>query len=74
MMDGDGSSDEAWDGWYFGTNLVVKLEMGGILGRILGIEIGGGFGDWYCEILLWTRGKVKKKRGIRGIRIRIITI
>jgi hypothetical protein len=49
-MNGDGSSDEAWDGWYFGTNLVVKLK------------IGGGFGDWYCEILLWTRGKVKKKK------------
>jgi hypothetical protein len=50
MMDGDGSSDEAWDGWSFGTNLVVKLK------------IGGGFGDWYCEILLWTKGKVKKKK------------
>jgi hypothetical protein len=41
---------------------------------VVKLKIGGGFGDWYCEILLWTRGKVKKKRGIRGIRIRIITI
>jgi hypothetical protein len=63
MMDGDGSGDEAWDGWSFGMNLAVKLK------------IGGGSGDWHCEIFLWTKGKVKKKkRGIRGIRMSIITI